>query len=66
MGNGASLGWLLDPVHKQVHIYRPGQPPVALDQPSQVSGEPVLKGFVLDLPQIWAAMERKAGERSRS
>ncbi|HTE87681.1 MAG TPA: Uma2 family endonuclease [Terriglobales bacterium] len=66
IGNGARLGWLPDPVHKQVHIYRPGQPPETLDHPPQISGEPVLRGLVLDVPQIWAAMERKAGERSKS
>ena len=57
--NGASLGWLLDPMAKQVHIYRPGAAAEVLDQPEKLSGEPVLRGFVLDLPQIWAVMERK-------
>jgi Uma2 family endonuclease len=61
MANGARLGWLLDPARKQVHVYRPGQTPEILDHPSQISGEPVLKGFVLDVPQIWAVMERKGG-----
>jgi Uma2 family endonuclease len=66
MANGARLGWLLDPGRKQVHVYRPGQTPETLDHPSQISGEPVLKGFVLDVPQIWAAMERKGDESSKS
>jgi Uma2 family endonuclease len=57
--NGAQLGWLLDPVDKQVHVYRPGAAVEILDHPAELSGEPLLRGFVLDVPRIWAAMERK-------
>src|SRR5205814_2182272 len=57
--NGARLGWLLDPVSKRVHVYRLGVPVEVLDQPMSISGEPLLRGFVLDVPQIWTAMERK-------
>ncbi len=56
--NGAQLGWLLDPVSKQVHVYRPGAAIEVLDNPASLSGEPLLPGFVLDVSQIWAAMER--------
>ena len=59
MQNGARLGWLLDSAHKWVHVYRPGQAPEVLDHPLMLSGEPVLNGFILDVPQVWAAMERK-------
>jgi Uma2 family endonuclease len=57
--NGAQLGWLLDPVGKNVHVYRPDAAPEILDNPATISGEPLLRGFVLDLQKIWAAMERK-------
>jgi len=57
--NGAQLGWLLDPVSKSVHIYRPDAAPQILENPATLSGEPFLRGFVLDLQKIWAAMERK-------
>src|SRR5438105_3142625 len=57
--NGAQLGWLLDPATKRVHIYRPGAAVQVLENPASLSGEPLLHGFVLDVPQIWAAMERK-------
>lgn len=50
--NGAQLGWLIDPLQKRVHIYRPGQPVTILNQPHEVSGEPLLKGFVLNLTGI--------------
>jgi Uma2 family endonuclease len=57
--NGAQLGWLLDPASKQVHIYRPGTAVEIVNDPTTLSGEPLLRGFVLDVPQIWAVMERK-------
>ena len=57
--NGARLGWLLDPASKQVHSYRPGTAVEMVNDPATLSGEPLLRGFVLDVPQIWAVMERK-------
>ncbi|MBI2946289.1 MAG: Uma2 family endonuclease [Verrucomicrobia bacterium] len=62
MQNGARLGWLLDAPRKQVHIYRPGHSLQVLDNPTKLSGGPVLKGFVLILAQVWAAMERKKND----
>ena len=50
--NGARLGWLIDPKSKRVEIYRPGQELEVLDNPSSISGEPVLPGFMLDLKDI--------------
>lgn len=50
--NGAQLGWLIDPKEKKVHIYRPGAPVEILDNPAEVSGEPLLKGFTLKLAGI--------------
>lgn len=51
--NGAELGWLIDPRERKVHIFRPGLEPEVLDNPQQVSGEPLLKGFVLDVQVLW-------------
>lgn len=53
LANGAQLGWLIDPLEKTVHIYRPGEAVRRLDDPESVSGEPVLRGFVLRLGQVW-------------
>lgn len=47
--NGAQLGWLIDPIGKKVFVYRPGVEAQELDNPASISGEPVLKGFTLDL-----------------
>jgi Uma2 family endonuclease len=51
--NGARLGWLIDPKKKEVHIYRPKSEVEILKNPQTVSGEEVLKGFELDLTEIW-------------
>jgi Uma2 family endonuclease len=52
--NGARLGWLIDPVLRQVDVYgEGGSAPVALSDPTTISGDPVLPGFTLDLARIW-------------
>jgi Uma2 family endonuclease len=53
IANGAQLGWLIDPETRQVEIYRQGQEVETLDNPSTVSGEDVLPGFVLDMADVW-------------
>ena len=50
--NGARLGWLIDPRKKKVHIYRPDAEVEELDSPASLPGEPLLKGFRLDLKGI--------------
>ena len=51
--NGARLGWLIDPEEHKVHVYQPGEAVRVLENPGEVSGEPVLPGFTLDLRRIW-------------
>ncbi|MGB3691151.1 MAG: Uma2 family endonuclease [Spirulinaceae cyanobacterium] len=51
--NGARLGWLLDPQHRQVEIYRPGLAVEVRKNPSELSGEEVLPGFILSLLRVW-------------
>jgi Uma2 family endonuclease len=51
--NGARLGWLIDPQHRRVEIYRPGAGVEVLENPLELSGEDVLPGFVLNLPKLW-------------
>ncbi|MEC4985227.1 MAG: Uma2 family endonuclease [Oscillatoria sp. PMC 1068.18] len=53
LDNGTRLCWLIDPIQKQVEIYRPGQKVETLASPNTVSGEDILPGFVLNLNQIW-------------
>ncbi|MDQ3374875.1 MAG: Uma2 family endonuclease, partial [Acidobacteriota bacterium] len=51
--NGAQLGWLIDPSEKKVYVYRQGVEAEILDHPSKVSGEPLLKEFVLNVEKLW-------------
>ena len=50
--NGASLGWLIDATKKRVYIYRPNTEVEILDNPTEISGEPILKGFMLNVKEI--------------
>jgi Uma2 family endonuclease len=51
--NGAKLGWLIDPQHRRVEIYRPGKDVDVLENPAELSGEAVLAGFVLNMRRVW-------------
>lgn len=53
MDNGASLGWLIDPQHRRVIIYRKDRKIELLENPTELSGENVLPGFILNLHRIW-------------
>ena len=53
LANGARLGWLIDPLDKQVFVYRPDAPVEHLVNPATLSGDPVLAGFTLDLTRVW-------------
>ncbi|WP_045057250.1 Uma2 family endonuclease [Aliterella atlantica] len=53
MGNGAILGWLIDPQNALVYIYRQGMVIETVDSPSTLFGEDVLPGFSLNLQRIW-------------
>ena len=53
IANGARLGWLLDPLQRQAHVYRPNTQPEILDNPETLSADPELPGFILDLTRIW-------------
>jgi Uma2 family endonuclease len=52
IANGVQLGWLIDPIKHSVEIYRPGREPEVLNNPTAVSGEGPVAGFVLDLTGI--------------
>lgn len=53
IGNGAELGWLLDPTSKTVWVYERERAPRRLEQPAAISGDPLLRGLVLDLAPVW-------------
>ena len=51
--NKARLGWLIDKKNSKVEVYRQGRDVEVLDNPTTVSGEDVLPGFILDLTEVW-------------
>lgn len=54
MDNGARLGWLINPQQRRVEIYRAGVAVQMLENPTELSGEEVLPGFVLNLTRVFA------------
>jgi len=53
MENGAQLGLLIDPFERRVYVNRQHHEVEILDEPESVSGEPELKGLVLDMKGFW-------------
>ncbi len=51
--NGASLGWLIDAITRKVYVYRPGAEIEIFDNPKEISGGELLKGFTLKMKDIW-------------
>ncbi|MCA1993507.1 MAG: Uma2 family endonuclease [Coleofasciculus sp. S288] len=53
MDNRVRLGWLIDRKTRRVEIYRLEQAVELLESPTELSGEEVLPGFILDLRIVW-------------
>jgi Uma2 family endonuclease len=51
--NGVKLGWLIDPDHKKVHIYRANGEVEVLQNPETLDGEDILIGFRLNVQEIF-------------
>ena len=51
--DGTSLGWLIDPLNREVFVYRPGLDVERLDEPESLWGHPVMTGFELRMGGIW-------------
>ena len=51
--NGTQLAWLIDPRERRVYIYRPGEEVEVLSDPTTISGDPILKEFVLQVAELW-------------
>lgn len=51
--NGVSLGWLIDAKEQKIYVYRPNEEVEVLENPTEISGEAVLKGFKLNLKEVW-------------
>ena len=53
IANGASLGWLIDPLKRRVYVYKPDEELVILENPEIVYGDPLLRGFTLKTDGLW-------------
>jgi len=53
VANGAELAWLIEPKTRRVTIYRPGQEPEVLEDPSSVQGTGCVAGFELVMERVW-------------
>ncbi len=53
MDNGVKLGWLIDRKNQRVYIYRPQTEVECLEDPTTVSGDPLLPDFKLQMDKIW-------------
>lgn len=62
IANGAQLGWLIDPYHRRVYVYRPEVDVEILEDPETVSGDPVMNGFVFEVRQRIFALYDTATE----
>jgi Uma2 family endonuclease len=56
INNGVELGWLVDPHKKQVLVYEPGKV-VGVATGNVVEGTGPVKGFRLDLLEVWASFQ---------
>ena len=50
--SGVRLGWMIDPDRRHVYVYS-SEGARKLENPDEVSGDPLLPGFVLELAPIW-------------
>ncbi|MBE9039909.1 Uma2 family endonuclease [Oscillatoriales cyanobacterium LEGE 11467] len=50
--SGVRLGWMFDPQNQQVAIYRPGEEIEVRELPTELSGEEVLPGFILQVDRF--------------
>jgi Uma2 family endonuclease len=53
LDNGTQLAWLINPRERRVYVYRPGEEVEVLIDSATISAEPTLKGFVLQLAELW-------------
>jgi Uma2 family endonuclease len=51
--NGAAVAWLIDPIEKAVTIYRQGEQPEVLIEPTSVQGSGPIAGFELVMARVW-------------
>jgi Uma2 family endonuclease len=64
--NGCPLGWLIDPIRRTVHVYRPGQRPEQIPNDGVLDGGPVLPGYRLPVARLFRWLKPPRGSRNLS
>ena len=54
---GVPLTWIVDPEERTLTAYRPGEPPTVHSAPEVIGAEPVLRGLVLDLAELFGVLD---------
>lgn len=57
--NGCPLGWLIDPIRRTVHVFRPGQQPELIPADGVLQGEPVLPGYRLPVAELFGWLKAR-------
>ena len=61
--NGCPLGWLIDPIRRTAHVFRPGQRPEQIPADGFLTGDPVLPGYRLPVAELFGWLKlRRAGQ----
>jgi Uma2 family endonuclease len=64
--NGCPLGWLIDPIRKTVHVFRPGQRAKQVPADGVLAGDPVLPGYRLPVAELFGWLKRRRPGRKPS
>jgi Uma2 family endonuclease len=62
--NGTQLGWLIDSKEKQTHIYQPNTDVEIYDFDANLTGKNVLKGFTVNLTELFELDEETGSSES--
>ncbi len=61
--HGCPLGWLIDPIRKTVHVFRPGQEAKLVPADGALEGDPVLPGYRLPVTKLFGWLKPRRGGR---
>ena len=53
VASGARLAWLVDPIRREVHVYRADASVEVYREPLELGGGDVMPGLVVDFSEVW-------------
>lgn len=57
--NGCPLGWLIDPIRRTVHVFRPGRRPDLVPADGVLEGDPALPGYRLPVAELFGWLKAR-------